>query len=335
MKHAAKAIRGTSHAWHRPDEGPAACSTVSTQAPGDLDPALLPSIGKAGVASDLRAGSAAEAARRSWWNTRGMDGRRVECDLGVARSWGAGPEVLFLSNPLADPVGWSAPVRSDLVAAGYRVTTFDPRPQDHDWQSVVGCVDAFIRRGADSVALVGWSQGAAVAQEVALRAEAHVGCAALLATYGRQNELDKVLQEAWQRLVHGGDDLDCLRLALGLLTAFPPEQLADDDFVQHLRAIQPEWAGRPDPEARERAATFISTYQDRLPSLEQLSVPCLVMGFELDTDTTAARAREVARAVSTARYVEVPGLGHAAPISDPELVWPPVVDFLKEHHPAS
>lgn len=262
-----------------------------------------------------------------------MDVRRVDDDLGVAHSWGAGPEVIFLSNPLADPVSWSTDVRSDLLALGYQVTTFEHRPQQLDWRNAVGSVDAFIARRREPVALIGWSQGAALAQEAALAAGDSVRCAALLATYGRQNELDRILQESWQRLA-ADDDMDSLRLALGLLTAFPPDRLADDAFVRHMKAIQADWAGVPAPEARRRAAGFISTYQDRLPFLAQVTAPCLVIGFELDVDTCAARAREVAQAVPNAEYIEIPALAHAAPVSDPERVWPPVVDFLQRHHPA-
>ena len=57
------------------------------------------------------------------------------------------------------------------------------------------------------------------------------------------------------------------------------------------------------------------------------------MGFELDTDTFAARAREVAQAIPGGEYIELPGLGHAAPFTDPGLMWPRVVSFLEEHHP--
>jgi hypothetical protein len=108
-----------------------------------------------------------------------------------------------------------------------------------------------------------WSQGVAIAQEVALASPEAVNCAALLATYGRQNEIDKTLQRSWDRLANGDDDLDSLRLAMALLTAFPPERLADDDFVVHMRARPNEWAGRPDPRRRRRAGSFIATYQDR------------------------------------------------------------------------
>jgi pimeloyl-ACP methyl ester carboxylesterase len=254
-------------------------------------------------------------------------------ELGVVHSWGSGPEVVFLSNPLADPVSWSAAVREELLELGCRVTTFEHRPAQADWRSVVGCVVEFLARRREPVALVGWSQGAAIAQEVALASPAAVSCAALLATYGRQNEIDRTLQQSWDRLAYGQDDVDSLRLAMALLTAFPPERLADDDFVAHMRATRNDWAGRPDPHRRQRAATFIATYQDRLAALGAVTTPCLVMGFELDTDTFAARAREVAEAIPGARHVELEGLAHAAPFSDPQRVWPPVIDFLRQHHP--
>jgi pimeloyl-ACP methyl ester carboxylesterase len=56
------------------------------------------------------------------------------------------------------------------------------------------------------------------------------------------------------------------------------------------------------------------------------------MGFELDTDTFAARAREVAAAIPRAHYVELAGVGHGASFSDPQQVWPPVIDFLRRQH---
>lgn len=255
--------------------------------------------------------------------------------LGVLHTWGSGPEVVFLSNPLADPATWSAGVRDDLLALGYRVTTFEHHPERLDWHSAVECVVEILARRSERAALVGWSQGAAIAQEVALAAPEVVSCAVLLAPYGRQNEIDKLLQGAWGQLTGAEDDLESLHLAMALLTAFPPERLADDRFIATVRATQQEWAGRPDEHRRRQAATFIATYQDRLPALTGITTPCLVMGFELDTDTFAARAREVAEAIPAAEYVEVEGLGHAAPLSEPDHVWPTVIDFLCRQFPSS
>lgn len=113
----------------------------------------------------------------------------------------------------------------------------------------------------------------------------------------------------------------------------PPTLLADDAFVRRIRKTQHDWAGRPNRQSRRRSATFIATYQDRLSALAELARPCLVIGFELDTDTYAARAREVAEALSEAQYVELAGLAHAASISHPDQVWPPVVYFLRRNHP--
>ena len=259
------------------------------------------------------------------------DARREVNELGVIHTWGSGPEVLFLSNPLADAVGWSSEVRAELLRMGYRVSTFEHRPASSSWTDVVdGVVELLAGRPAP-VALVGWSQGAAIAQEVALAAGEHVAAAVLLATYGRQNAIDQVLQAAWDALLE--QRADPVRLALALLTSFPPDMLADDEFVQHMQSTQPDWAGHPDLEARRRAAGFISTYQQRLSALEGIKVPCLVIGFELDTDTFARRAREVARAIPMSEYVEIPGQGHAAPLSNPHQVWPHAVRFLERHFP--
>jgi pimeloyl-ACP methyl ester carboxylesterase len=193
----------------------------------------------------------------------------VHDEFGISHTWGAGREVVFLSNPLADPVSWSGPAGGLLVDAGYRVTAFEHRSRGLDWRSAVSCIAGFISARPAPV---------------------------------------------W------------------LLTAFPPEQLAQDDFVARMRSSQQEWAGRPDGDRRRRSAGFIASYQDRLRHLSALRVPCLVMGFGLDSDTYAARAREVAAAIKTATYVELPGLGHAAPVSAAECVWPHVIEFIQRHH---
>ena len=212
------------------------------------------------------------------------------------------------------------------------VTTFEHGCAGLDWRDAVACVGSFLATRDRPVALVGWSQGATLAQEVALAHPESVTSAVLLASYGRQSEIDRVLQQCWDLLASEGAGLDPLRLALGLLTGFPAAQLSDDEFVSRIREIQPEWAGRPDPGRRLRAGTYIAGYQERLADLSGVACPCLVMGFELDTDTFVLRAREVAHAIPDCTYVEIAGAGHAAPMTHPDEVWPSVVDFLVAHH---
>ena len=178
----------------------------------------------------------------------------VRDEFGISHTWGRGREVVFLSNPLADPVSWSGPARGPLVDAGYRVTACEHRCRGLGWRGAVSCITRFVSARPAPVALVGWSQAAVLAREVALAAPRRVTCAALLATYGRQNEIGVVLQAGWDLLAAGGAELDPLRLAMSLLTAFPPEQLARDGFGARMRSSQQERAGRPDRGRRRRSA---------------------------------------------------------------------------------
>lgn len=87
---------------------------------------------------------------------------------------------------------------------------------------------------------------------------------------------------------------------------------------------------RSGSEARQRSVEFIAGYQNRLPSPAGITIPCLSVGFELDADTFVIRAREVADAIPDCRYVELPGAGHLAPVTNPELVLEPVLNFFSD-----
>jgi hypothetical protein len=77
-------------------------------------------------------------------------------EFGVVHTWSSGPEVVFLSNPVADPVSWSASVRDELLELGYQVTAFEHRPEGLDWRSAVGSVVGFL---AIAVRLSRWWDG--------------------------------------------------------------------------------------------------------------------------------------------------------------------------------
>ena len=83
---------------------------------------------------------------------------------------GQGPPVLILSNPQADPAWWAAPFTSALAGAGYEVITFVHTGLSWAPADVVGDVATFIEHAAaEPVRLLGWSQGAAIAQENVVR----------------------------------------------------------------------------------------------------------------------------------------------------------------------
>lgn len=245
---------------------------------------------------------------------------------------GQGPPVVILSNPQADPAWWAAPFTAALASAGYEAISFVHAGPSWAPDGVVRDVAAFIEHAAAGpVRLLGWSQGAAIAQETALLRPDLVTAAALIATYGRQNIMDRILQDAWQALDAAGPELDPVRTALLLLTSYPPRQLGDDRHTAEIAAGAARHAtGRmANPGPRQRAAAFITAYQDRLTALAAVTVPCLVVGFADDADTFAARAREVARAIPASEYLELPGTGRLTPVTNPELIIGPVLDFYR------
>jgi pimeloyl-ACP methyl ester carboxylesterase len=245
---------------------------------------------------------------------------------------GQGPPVVILSNPQADPAWWAEPFTSALASAGYEAITFVHTGPSWAPADVVRDVATFVEYAvAGPVRLLGWSQGAAIAQETALMRPDLVAAAALIATYGRQNIMDRILRDAWQALDAAGPELDPVRAALLLLTSYPPQQLGDDRHAGKLEAGAARSAARRagNAEPRQRSAAFIAAYQDRLSTLAAVTVPCLVMGFADDADTFATRAREVAHAIPASEYIELPGTGHLTPVTDPEVVIGPVLEFFR------
>lgn len=253
---------------------------------------------------------------------------------GTYRRFGEGEPVLILSNPQANPDWWARGVVASLVDAGFEAVTFVHQGPGYEPPAVVRDVKRLLDHlKLEDVRLLGWSQGAAITQEVALAYPGSVRAAALIATYGRQNRIDQVLQESWDALSVGGEELDPVRLALGLLTSHPPALLASDEFVGPLIDAQAEWAskGSTSIQARERSVSFIRAYQERLETLSKITAPCLVIGFGQDTDTFAARAQEVAAAIPGSRYIEFPDAGHLEPVINTQKVMTLIIDFLQEH----
>src|SRR3954451_12561864 len=105
--------------------------------------------------------------------------------LGRYSRYGAGPPIVVLSNPQADPDWWTPPFVAAFGSAGYETITFVHTGASYIASEVISDVATFVERlQTVPVRLMGWSQGAAIAQEVALLRPELVACAALVAGYG-------------------------------------------------------------------------------------------------------------------------------------------------------
>lgn len=251
--------------------------------------------------------------------------------IGRYERHGHGPAVVILSNPTADPRWWAVPFVSALVDAGYEVITFIHTGESFTPEDVVHDVAELIEHlQAGPVRLLGWSQGAAISQEVALLRPDLVVAAALIATYGRQNSFDRLLQDSSDVLARAGKELDPVRLVLTFLTSHPAPLLGEDAYVDPLIGGLRQWSAKSDDSSdqRRRSAEFIAGYQERLDALAGVRVPCLVMGFGQDVDTFVTRAREVAEAIPDSRYLELADAAHLAPVTDPPRVIEPVLSFF-------
>jgi pimeloyl-ACP methyl ester carboxylesterase len=243
---------------------------------------------------------------------------------------GEGPLVVLVNNPNVSLVGQRL-MADPLVKAGRQVLIFENHGPDSASMpefvdALAGLLDALNLR---SVCLWGWSQGAAIIQELAIARPDLAGRLVLLGTAGRTTAFLRMFFRAWSDTlapgVAGGESIATVMFWLGLGT---PAILANDDIVAALAADPSR------PEVARRAARAAVEHEGRLDALAAISAPALVVGFELDVLTPAVLGREVADAIPHARYVEIPGATHGGPLTHTSQILEVALPFLNEAPPA-
>jgi pimeloyl-ACP methyl ester carboxylesterase len=256
---------------------------------------------------------------------------------------GSGSETVVLAGPIGAPGSAWAPFQVPaLVAAGYRVVTFNPRgvppsqvpPPPYSVADMAADAAALIAELASGpVAMIGYSMGALITQEVALARPDLLRGAVLLGTLARKDVMRRALFDASLATLRSGQRLPReMEVVTRALQLFAPARLDNDRWAQAYLDLALAGADADrDPEIRQgllgqQEAT--TAYDNRLDALCAITVPVLVIGFELDLLVPATLSREVAHAIPAARYVEISGCGHGGPWEDPERVNPHLVEFL-------
>ena len=249
---------------------------------------------------------------------------------------GAGPAVLLLAGTAARGRTWYLHQVPALVAAGYRVVTYDTRgvapsdvPESITMADLVADAAGLIRELALAPCRVaGSSMGARTAAELCLRHPELVDRVVLMAAFGRSHAFLEAMSEAEKAIQADGRQLPPEYLAVVRAAQnLSPRTLADDRKSRDwLDIFQLAPAGDPDaPVSR----LDVDLRADRRDAYGRIAVPCLVLGFADDLIAPAPLCREVAAAIPGAHYAEIPDAGHYGYLEQPHLVNADLLTFLQ------
>lgn len=251
-------------------------------------------------------------------------------------SKGAGPLVVLIMGTGSPGRVWELHQVPALVAAGYRVCTFDNRGIAPSYEptgemtigEMVADTAGLIELLDEGPALVaGTSMGARVAQELALARPDLVRKAALMAGHGRLDQFQKTLSEGEHALDAAGTTLPAkYEAALTAVMNISPATMAEPHAARDWLDLF-EFSGGPATPGI-RAQRKMDHDFDRVQAYRAITVPCLGVGFADDRMIPPYLTREVAEAIPGARYHGVPDAGHFGYLERPEAVNKILLDFF-------
>ncbi|WP_026467555.1 alpha/beta fold hydrolase [Amycolatopsis alba] len=263
----------------------------------------------------------------------------IEID-GMAVSYhdrGVGEPVLLIPPAAARATVWRQHQVPALVAAGYRVLTYDLRhtrrsPEHPKPFALIDLVsdaaELITALGLGPCRLVGASLGAMIAQELALARPDLVRAACLLGTRGRADGYRSALGQGYAQAMRAvGRDTALFEAVASMSQLFGPATLADEDFVRSWLSAYELF--RPGGEGA--AAQYEATIgYDRVNELRGVRCPCLVVAFGHDVIMPPAEGAAVAKAIPSCRYVELPDCGHFGFVERPGEVNALITEFFAE-----
>ncbi len=249
---------------------------------------------------------------------------------------GAAPLVVLIMGTGSPGRVWELHQVPALLAAGYRVCTFDNRGIAPSFESTAGI--AIEDMVADTAALIelldegpalvaGTSMGARVAQELALARPDLVRKAAFLAGHARLDLFQKTLSEGEHELDASGVRLPAkYDAAITAVMNLSPATLAEPNAARDWLDLFEFTGGPVTPGVR--AQRRMDHDFDRLQAYRGIRVPCLAIGFADDRMIPAYLCRELAEVIPGARYQEIPDAGHYGYLERPEAVNKVLLDFF-------
>ncbi len=219
-------------------------------------------------------------------------------------------------------VAWHVSLVPPLVAAGYRVATYDnrgvapssspPAPYSVD-EMTADAVAVLDHLGWDEpVCVAGHSMGGWIAETLVLDHPDRVRAAALMGSANKPTSWEIAITTVERDLARLDYDLPPLFYATETLRYLPIADIQDSETVSTWLSMMGDLPPWPNPGrlGQYEAALAWSTDPARTTRWPEVTVPCLVVAFEHDVDSPPRYAREAAAAIPGCDYREVAAAGH-------------------------
>jgi pimeloyl-ACP methyl ester carboxylesterase len=254
--------------------------------------------------------------------------------------FGAGEPVVLVCGCGQPAVGWQLEIVPDLVAAGYRVVTFDNRgvapssspPAPYSVDVMVGdALGLMDHLGLESVRIAGYSMGGWVAETMVINHPERVRAAAFIGSCNKATAWEKAITTVECDIARLDPDLPPLFYATETLRYLPNRDLQNDELVDgwlSMIGYLPPWPN-PGRLGQYEACLAWSNDTGRTRAWPSITVPCLVLAFEHDVDSPPPRAREAAAELSSARFVEIPDASHLGVFTHGGVVAKTLIDFFR------
>jgi len=253
---------------------------------------------------------------------------------------GEGEPVVLVAGCGTPSVAWDLGLAPRLVAAGYRVVTFDNRgvdpssspPAPYRVAQMAGDTLALLDHLdlAEPVRVAGHSMGGWICETLAVEHPGRIRAAALMGSANRPTAWEKAITTVERDLARDYPDLPPLFYATETLRYLPNSELQDDEVVEGWLSLIADLEPWPNPGrlGQYEACLAWSTDPARTTAWPHITVPCLVVAFEHDVDSPPALARQAARTIPGARYVEVPRASHLGVMTHVGPVGDALVEFF-------
>ncbi len=254
------------------------------------------------------------------------NGRAIAC-----RAAGEGAPLLLLHGIGSGSASWEA--QFEGLSGRFRVIAWDapgyggsdPLPGERPHSGAYGDAVADLLDGleVERVHVLGHSLGGLIA-------------AAFAARHPRRL-LSVTLSDAAAGYLNSPKELrvDRLNARIEAMTALGPAEVAKRRAREVLSSSAPEAAyrkilavqSRVRPDGYAQAARMLHN-SDIFADAVTIGVPALVMYGSEDKVTPESIGRDISATINGARYVTLPGLGHASYVEDPEAFNAALIEFL-------